>query len=343
MTVRIALIKTSSMGDVIHALPVVTDILNAHPKASIDWVVESAFADLPRLSPGVGRVIEVALRRWRKTPFSASVWREIASARRALAKTPYDCVLDLQGLIKSAILARAMRGPHAGFSWACAREPLATLAYDQRYAVRMDVHAIERLRALAARALGYSVQGGPVFGLSAPGAGLQCAPPDGYAVLLHASSRASKAWPLENWRMLASALAERGVDTLLPWGSPAELQQAQAIAQAAPAGPGRVGARVLPALSLAQCAVLLRDAGCVVGVDTGLTHLACALDRPTVALFGATPAWRFGPYWSAKAVSLQSDAGRWPAPRQVLDALHTIAGLGDKHGQALPGLSAGEG
>ena len=309
------------MGDVIHALPVVSDISQALPGAQVDWVVEEGFADLPALHPGVKRVLPVAVRRWRRRLWSADTRSGIRQARAALARDPYDLVLDLQGLLKSAWVSTWARGLRAGFSWRCAREPLASLFYGRRYDVDMSRHAIERIRELAAQACGYVAEGLPRFDLQARGERPAGVPSGDYVVLLHATSRADKQWPLDHWRVLAAALAGQGLALALPWGGEAEREQAEAIAIGLPA------ATVLPRLSLAQCAVLLRDARAVVGVDTGLTHLSAALDRPTVALFAATPAWRFGPYWTPRAVSL-GELGQWPDPGQVLAALEQVRAAG---------------
>lgn len=318
---RIALIKTSSMGDVIHTFPVVSDMVRALPGVDIDWVVEESLADLPELHPAVRTVTRVAVRRWRRTPLAAGTRTEIRAVRRELARERFDLVLDLQGLLKSAWIARWAEGPRAGFSWRCAREPLASLSYGRRFDVDMGAHAIERGRQLAAQACGYELIGLPRFGLSVPGERLDCVPPGDYAVLLHATSREEKRWPADHWRTLIDGLAARRVTPLLPWGSDAERAQAEALCA------GRPSARVLPRLGLAQCAILLRDAAAVVGVDTGLTHLSAALERPTVALFAATPAWRFGPYWTDRAVSLGSP-GVWPDPQAVIDALDGLGAAG---------------
>ncbi|MBP6816663.1 MAG: lipopolysaccharide heptosyltransferase I, partial [Burkholderiaceae bacterium] len=184
---RIALIKSSSMGDVIHALPVVSDLLAARPGIEIDWLVEESFADLPRLHPGVDRTLTVAVRRWRRTPLSAAVRAEVRDLAARLRERRYDLALDLQGLVKSAWLARLTGAPIAGFAWGSAREPLASLAYRHRYPVPHDLHAIERLRRLAGQALGYSVDGLPRFELRPPGIALPWCPAPPYAVFLHAT------------------------------------------------------------------------------------------------------------------------------------------------------------
>lgn len=317
---NLALIKTSSMGDVIHALPVVTDIVRAMPGARIDWVVEESFAELPALHPSVNAVIPVAIRRWRKSLFDAATRREIASVRARLREARYDLALDLQGLVKSAWVARMTGAPIAGFSRRCAREPLAALAYRRRFDVDPSLHAIERLRSLAAQALGYRVEGLPAFSLSAPEEPVPGLPERPYALLLHATSRAEKQWPDENWRALIARLAQQGLVAALPWGSPAERARAESLAGAAASALRPV---VLPKLTLRQCAAAIASARLVVGVDTGLTHLSAALDAPTVALFAATPAWRFGPYWTPRAESLGED-GRWPDVASALQAADRV-------------------
>ncbi len=312
------------MGDVIHALPVVTDILRALPGARVEWIVEEAFADLPALHPDVAAVHRVALRRWRRSWSRTETRAEVRSVRASLAALAFDEVLDLQGLIKSAWLTRGLRGRRHGFSWRCAREPLASLVYHRRYDVDMAAHAIERLRSIAAQALGYRVDGLPVFGLRAASASAVLAEALAgdsrpYRVFLHATSRAEKQWPAQHWVTLIRASDQAGLRVLLPHGSDAERDAAHALASEAGAG------EVLPRLTLADCAALMSGARGVVGVDTGLTHLSAALDRPTAALFAATPAWRFGPYWTPRARGL-GENGRWPSPQEVGSVLDALEG-----------------
>jgi heptosyltransferase-1 len=287
--VRVLIVKTSSMGDIVHALPVVADIARAYPHARIDWVVEEAFADIVRLHPGVTRVHTVALRRWKKRMLSRASWRELLDARRALQRTRYHDIIDLQGLVKSALVARCARGPVTGFDRRSAREPLAALLYQRRIGVDRGLHAVERSRLLAAVALGYAVEGPPRFGLSsfagkpasedpaAPASGL--AGEGGMALLFTNASRATKLWPDERWIALERRLAARGITSLLAWGSAAEGQATRARARS------MVNARVLDALSISAIAALAASARVVVGLDTGLTHLAAAAGAPTLGLF----------------------------------------------------------
>jgi heptosyltransferase-1 len=276
--VRLLIVKTSSMGDVIHALPLAADIAQARPGATIDWLVEEAFAAIPAMSRHVAGVHRIALRRWRHAPFAAATRREVAAAKRALRDAGYDLVIDAQGLLKSAWVARWARAPVAGFSGAAARERYAPLFYQRHFAIPRSLHAIDRCRALGARALGYEVAGRPAFDLrctAAPAVAVQ-AP---YAVLLTNASRLTKLWPMERWIELERALAARGLLSVLFWGSEDEGRRTRELAR------GMQRAVVAPRSSLESIAASLAGARVAVGLDTGLSHLAAALGRPTVAIY----------------------------------------------------------
>lgn len=279
---RILLVKTSSLGDVIHNLPVVSDIRRHFPEAVIDWCVEDGFAAIPRLHPGVARIIPVAIRRWRRNLFKAATWREISAFGRDLQAAAYDLVIDTQGLLKSAFIARRARGPRAGYAAEVVREPLAARLYDRHFNISRDLHAVERNRQLAAAALGYVVEGGPDYGIAAPSAGFDWLPATPYLVFLTASSRDDKLWPDEHWLALGQALHAQGFRAVLPGGTQPERDRAARLAAGIP------GALAAPPLYLADLAALLAGARAAVGVDTGLTHLAVALKLPTVALYTAT-------------------------------------------------------
>lgn len=277
---RILLVKTSSLGDVIHNLPVASDIRRRLPDARIDWVVEENFAEIPRLHPAVERVLPVAVRRWRKALLSPATWREIGAFHRRARADFYDAVLDTQGLLKSALLARAAHGPKLGHAASSAREPLAARFYDRSFAIAREQHAVVRNRRLAAAALGYELDGLPLdYGIAAPALAAPWLPAGDHAVLLTATSRADKEWPEDDWRALGAALAATGLRCVLPGGSPAERERAARLA----AGIGRAVAA--PPLNLTELAGLMAGARLVVGVDTGLVHLAAALARPTLALY----------------------------------------------------------
>ncbi len=287
---RILLVKTSSLGDVIHNLPVASDIRHRFPDAQIDWVVEENFAEVPRLHPAVRNVFPVAVRRWRKALLSGATWREIGAFRRSVRRPAsadfYDAVLDTQGLLKSALLTAQAHGPKLGHSAETAREPLAARFYDRTFAIPRGQNAVLRNRQLAAAALGYALDALPLdYGITAAPLTADWLPVPDYAVLLTATSRADKEWPEEYWRVLGAALNALGLNCVLPGGSPAERERAARLAKS------MEHAVAAPAMNLTDLAGLMAGARLVVGVDTGLVHLAAALQRPTVAIYcGSDPA-----------------------------------------------------
>jgi heptosyltransferase-1 len=328
---RILLIKTSSMGDVVHNLPVVDDILFANSGAEIDWVVEEGFSAIPRLHPHVHHVIPVAVRRWRRQLFDPRTRRELAAFSRQLRETDYDAVIDTQGLFKSAVLARLARGKRHGLDWKSSREPLWPF-YNRTYSIPWSLHAVQRNRLLAARALDYALPGHLEYGISAPpslaGALAQQMPADfsvrTYAVLLHATSAAVKEWPEQSWADLGRHLAEDGIRSVLPFGSEAERFRSERLANAIP------GALVPPRLNLDLLAALLSGAVVVIGVDTGLSHLSVALGRPTIGIYCATdPAatglYGGGPHFIDRVVNLGS-TGRPPGIDEVRAAIRSLGG-----------------
>ncbi len=277
---NVLIVKTSSLGDVIHTLPAVTDAVAALPGIHFDWVVEEAFAEVPGWHPAVERVIPVALRRWRRDWRAAWSGGEIGAFRRELGSRRYDLVLDAQGLIKSAALALLANGRRAGFDRASAREPLAAFSYHHRIRVVREMHAVERVRRLFAVALDYAMPDTrPDYGIRPP-AKQPSDPP--YLLFLHGTTWPTKQWPQAYWIALAQLAAAAGYEVRLPWGSPEERARAEEIAGAAGIG------TVLPASGLSALAAELAGAAGVVGVDSGLAHLAAALAVPAVTLYGPT-------------------------------------------------------
>lgn len=317
---RVLIIKTSSLGDVVHNLPVVADLCAHDPQATIDWVVEAPFADIPRLHPRVRRVIPVATRRWRSTLWRRQTWREMREFRHSVRSERYDVVLDTQGLFKSVVLARLAHGPSYGQDAASAREPLATYLYDRCFRVPRGRHAVVRNRDLAAQAFHYELpQTSPDYGIFAPREALPEGLLEPHVVCLHGTSRDSKLWPKTYWMSLVRELLARGLTPALPWGTEAERERAQAIAASAP------GTVVLPRLPLHRLAVVLARAKAVVGVDTGLVHFAAALNAPTVALFTDTSPLLTGVYAPNPQLGVNlGDKGRVPTPDEVLAALATL-------------------
>lgn len=308
----ILLVKTSSMGDVLHNLPVVTDICRHFPHARIDWAVEESFAALPILHPGVKKIIPVAIRRWRKSWwFSRNEWRATC---RHLRATHYDLAIDTQGLLKSALISYCAAAPKCGFDWKSAREPLASLFYGRTFQVARNQHAVERNRQLAAQALGYSIDSPADYGIRTPSLMLPWLPNNPYVVLLHATSREDKLWPEQNWITLGQHLLQSGLRVVLPWGNEQEKVRSNRLCKSIP------GAVCTPHLNLNDAAAMLGHARAVVGVDTGLSHLAAALGVPTVGIYTATDPGLTGLYAGRRAINLGS-AGASPTVDAIIAAL----------------------
>jgi heptosyltransferase-1 len=305
-------IKTSSLGDVIHHMPAVTDARAHRPDTRFAWVVEEAFAPLVRLHPAIDQAIPVAGRQWRAAPYSASAWRNLAELWHAVRMRSFDAVIDTQGLFfKSAVIARFARGPRHGYDAKSIKEWPASLLYDVRHQVPWDQHAIARNRALTGHALGYAPAGPPDFGLDRARLAQPGASP--YAVLLHGTARPSKLWPEDLWRLLAAALAT-DIDVVIPFGTEAERARAERIA--AVASRTRVPERV----PLDRMARLIAGAAFVVGVDTGLLHLAAALGVPLVAIFAASEPGLTGPI-GAGPIAVVGGPGAPPSAAEVVAAV----------------------
>lgn len=306
---RVLLIKTSSLGDVIHTLPALTDAARAIPGIQFDWVVEEGFAEIPAWHPAVAQVIPVAIRRWRKNLWQTIKTGEWRRFKQRLGETRYDLVIDAQGLLKSAWLTRYVKAPVAGLDRDSAREPLASRFYNRAYAVPKEQHALERVRQLFAQALDYPLPAGiGDYGLNR--AQLADSAPQPYLLFLHGTTWASKHWPEANWRALAEQMSEQGWAIRLPWGNELEKARAERIAA------GIEHAAVLPKLNLAGVAKVIAGASACVAVDTGLGHLAAALDVPSISLYGPTLPGRVGAYGRSQV---------------HLCATGPNAGLGDRH------------
>ena len=265
------------MGDVVHAMPAISDIAANVPGVVIDWIVEAPFAALPALHPAVRNVIPIAWRKWRKSLRKPETRAAFKAARAAIAKEHYDLVLDLQGLVKSALWATQANGPRAGYDWASAREPLASLFYKKRAAVDKTLHAVERSRRLAAAHLGYEALGKAKFSLKAPDAAWTPQSPC-YAVLITGASRPEKLWPEASWQAVAQALQARGLALVWLWGSAEEGERSERLADAA-------GGEVPPFLTVKDAAAVLARASVCVGLDTGFSHIAAAFGVPTVGIY----------------------------------------------------------
>jgi len=296
---RLLVVKLSSFGDVIHTFPAITDLRAARPDIEIDWLVEESLAPFVALHPGVASIHTLAFRRLRKP---ASNWPRLASEtarlRSRLQARRYDLVVDLQGLMKSALPAR-LAGPVSGYDAGSAREPAAARLYRRRFAVAKNMHAVERTRRLLAAAVGYPAPdrsgeyGIAVDGASDPALGL----PSRYAMVMHAASWVTKLWPEDHWRVLLPKLAGAGRGIVFPWGNGDEKARAERLASGVP------GAMVLPRMMAgAELARVIAGADLAVGLDSGLMHLAAALRVPGVWLYGPTDPGLTGPYGEGQTV-----------------------------------------
>lgn len=290
----ILIVKLSSLGDVVHAIPVVHDIRQAHPQARIDWVVEPAFAPLLRRVAGIGEVVECPLRRWSRQWWRPAVRTEWRSFRERLRRDRYDAVLDLQGLTKSALIARTASLTPLGATYGLANrtegashELPARWLVDRAIRVEPHIHALDRSRVLAAAALGHAVLGPPRFDLRVRPAAVGRAPT---LVLVHGSSRDDKLWLETSWIELAQRAAAQGWRIALPQAGAAEHDRAQRIAAALGGA-----AEVWPAMDLDALVDRLGATQGVIGVDSGPSHLAVALDLPHVQIYNWPTAWRTGP------------------------------------------------
>ncbi|QMG39126.1 lipopolysaccharide heptosyltransferase RfaC [Citrobacter freundii] len=317
---RVLIVKTSSMGDVLHTLPALTDAQRAIPGIQFDWVVEEGFAQIPSWHSAVDRVIPVAIRRWRKAWFSAPIKAERKAFRDAVRLQQYDAIIDAQGLVKSAALVtRLGRGIKHGMDWSTAREPLASLFYNCKHHIARQQHAVERTRELFAKSLGYTKpQSQGDYAIAQHFLNDLNANAGQYAVFLHATTRDDKHWPEANWRELIGQLHNAGIRIKLPWGAPHEEARAKRLAD------GFNYVDVLPRMSLEEIASVLAGAKFVVSVDTGLSHLTAALDRPNITLYGPTDPGLIGGY-GKNQYAQQSQSGNL----QDLDASSINASLLD--------------
>ncbi|AZR92449.1 lipopolysaccharide heptosyltransferase I [Bordetella trematum] len=329
MPTRILIVRTSSLGDLVHMLPAISDIARHVPDAEIDWIAEEAFAEIPGWHPAVRNVIKVAHRRWRKAWWSESVRKERHALAERLRSEPYDIVLDMQGLMKSAWLVRQTRGVRHGLDWRSAREPLASLFYNVRHRVEFWQPAVIRQRKLAALTFGYTYAGAPDFGLQAFARAAQAdasalpeegrrlhhlASDRGYAVIMPSASRDDKLWPEEDWRAVFRRLQDAGCTLRLLAGNEQEAERARLLVA------GMEGVEVLPRMDLSAVARVLAGARMMVGLDSGLTHLSAALGRPTIGIYRASTPVRtplVGPNYTASL----GDRGASPSREAVMAAV----------------------
>jgi heptosyltransferase-1 len=296
---HVLVIKTSSLGDVVHTLPALTDAAKMIPNIRFDWAVEEAFSEIPSWHPAVEKVIPIAIRRWRKDPVGSLLGTEWKRCKQSLRKGHYDAVIDAQGLLKSAWLARFVRAPRYGYDRDSVRERWATLAYHHQFSVPKEMHAVERIRDLFSQVFKYKLpetQGEYSLDQKKFKSSGQLT---SSLVFLHGTARDEKLWPESHWKALTKMATSNGYEVLLPWGNSSEQERAKRIASV------NASAHILPKLNLRGLATTLLNASGVVGVDTGLGHLAAAFDVPNVSLYGPTYPSLVGTY-GKQQVHLQS-------------------------------------
>ncbi len=319
---NILLVRVSSMGDVLHNMPIVADIKRHFPHANIDWVVEEGYVSLVRLNPMVRNILPWGLRRWRKSLGRKETRAEIGAFFRQLRQVEYDYVFDTQGLLKTGIIMGAARGKHkvglANGSEGSGYEGISRIFHTQSIPLDPRTHAVARGRLVVGAALGFQVDYPADFGLPEVPAGEprpQWMGEQPYAVFFHGTARDAKKWAPANWIELGKALAPMPV--LLPWGSDKEKAEAEALAAEIP------NARVLPKLPMADAVMLARRAALAVGVDTGLTHIAAAFSRPVVEIYADSPRWKTEGNWSPRIINL-GDKGSPPGVAEVLAAARSL-------------------
>ncbi len=312
---EILFIKTSSMGDVLHHMPAITDARRHFPEARITWVVDEMYAPLAALHPAVNEIITIAQRRWRKQIFSGGSWREFFTALKKLRAWNFDKVIDTQGLVRTGLMAKLAYGERHGYDAESIREPFAARFYDVNHKVGWDLHVIARNRTLTARALGYEVEGAPDYGFDRakikPGAS------ENYAIIFHATAKAKKEWPEDRWIEVARELSKRGLEVVLPWGNEVERARSERIAAAVP------NARVPDRVPIMDVAKLIAGAKLVCGVDTGFLHIAAALGVPVVAVFTITKSHTAIPMGPGK-VEMIGAANGLPEVRDVIAAIDKV-------------------
>lgn len=287
---KVLVIKTSSMGDVLHCLPALTDAHRALPDIQFDWLIEEAFADIPAWHPAVNKVIPIAFRRLRKKGLLLIFNKEWRQFKRTLRQTQYDLVIDAQGLLKSAFLGRHAKGRKAGYNKQSIREPMASFFYHQKVAVSKDYHSIRRIRELFARCLNYSFDENTTdYGINSDS--LPCSPlvaAENYLMFVINTTWDSKHYPADYWRELLEITASAKIPVVIPEGYAHEAEKVQTIAK------GFEHVTLLSQVSLKELLSVIAHANGIISVDTGLSHLAAALAKPTVTLYGPTNPKKIG-------------------------------------------------
>jgi heptosyltransferase I len=312
---EILFIKTSSMGDVLHHMPAVTEARRRFPQARITWVVDELYAPLASLHPAVDEIVPIAVRRWRKRLLELPTWNEVRDATAKLRARHYDAVIDTQGLVRTALMTKLIGGASHGYDADSIREPFAARFYDRTYSVSWDLHVIARNRTLTGLALDYAPEGAPDYGFDRNYFKPEAAAP--YAILFHATAKTNKEWPEDRWIEIGKSLATRGLEVVLPWGSDTERERSERIAAQVP------NARVPERRPIIEVGKLIAGAQLVVGVDTGFLHIAAALGIPLVAVFTIVKSHTAIPMGPGKVELAGAESGI-PETAEVLAAIDRL-------------------
>jgi len=310
---NILIIKTSSLGDVLHGLSVVSDIKRNFPESQIDWLVEETYEKTVALNKDIRRVIPIAVRRWRKKISNKRTWLEISSSIKQIRSIQYDIVIDLQGLIKSALFARAAKGLKVGFDRGSIREPIASWSYDKKIFVEKNKHMIHRCRELTAKALGYSLKDLIIqYGLKQN----EIKRRSNLAVILTGTAQQKKLWPESNWETVVRFLESKGFECNFSWGNDEERRRCKRIIS-------KTRGRLVPLQPIEQLAGLMATATIVIGVDTGLLHLAATQETPLVGIYGASDPKKTGPI-STGGFRITGSIAGFPTPPEVVNAINEL-------------------
>jgi heptosyltransferase-1 len=317
--VRILIIKTSSLGDIVHCLPVINDIKYFVPESSIDWLVEECFADVPRLHPGVDSVITISLRTWKKNLRKKSTWIGLYKSIKAIRENHYDIIIDFQGLLKSAFFTLFTRGDIHGFDKTSIREGAASYFYKFTHTVSKQIHAVVRNRELASKCFQYELLDQSAhFGLEIHNIN-NFNLSERYVVLIHGSSKKSKQWPKEHWLKVIQFFNGLGLRVLLPWGNLEEYHFSKALRKAS------TNSLVLPKMNISDLANVISGAKCIIGVDSGLTHLGNAVGIPTIGLYMDSNPYLTGVYPNIKVPSVNlGEICVTPTPESTISQIEAI-------------------
>lgn len=351
---KILIVKLSSLGDVLHNLPILWDLRAQYPQAQIDWVVEEGYVGL--LEPlkttdqfkGLDRIIPLAFRRWKKAlkrgEFIQSI-QEYISFKADLQTTTYDLIIETQGLLKSAWVTKLANPKKTALVFGLANqtefsgyEPWARKFYTDPVQVPFHCHAVDRSRWVAAAAMDLPVpdrvQSPPQFypssyvqslvdaaklGFASTRVDLGFDVSQSYVMCFHATAGKSKRWSDDAWVAVGKALVAKGIQVVLPWGNDQEKEISTQLAKKISGHQSLAGSKaVVPnSFSISDAFGLVAGAQMTIGVDTGLTHLSAILGIPTIELYCDSPRWKTEGYWSPQIHNL-GDKGQPPSADEVI-------------------------